>query len=197
MANSGFPVVVSAPSGAGKTSLCREVVRKDSGLVYSFSVTSRPRLASEREGEDYFFVSSEEFEERIRRGDFIEWTQIRRRYYGTPRKPLEQALNEGRTVLLDLDVHGARKIKGIFPDSVTVYILAPSLKDLEKRLRGRARDSEEEIQARLERASDEMRNIEEYDYVFVNESFEESVDRLRCIIEAERCRVKRRSKVSS
>lgn len=189
-----FPIVVSAPSGAGKTSLCRSVVGKDTSSVYSVSETSRPRLASERNGDNYVFVSREVFEEGIRNQDYIEWTEYRGCYYGTPRQPLEDALKMGLTVLLDLDVVGARKMKDIYATCVTVYVLAPSLKELEKRLKGRARDSEEEIKGRLQHASEEMKHIQEYDYIFVNEHFEESVERLRCIIEAERCRVNRRLK---
>ena len=196
---SGFPVVVSAPSGAGKTSLCRGVVEGNDGYVYSISVTSRPRLAVEREDKDYQFVTKEAFEEGIRRAEFIEWTEYQGSYYGTPREPLERALNEGKAVLLDLDINGARKMKKLFPSCVTIYVLAPSLKELENRLRGRARDPEEKIQARLESASEEMENIEEYDYVFVNDDFDRSVQRLQCIIEAETCRNKnwpKRRKVS-
>jgi guanylate kinase len=187
-----FPVVVSAPSGAGKTSLCRAVVGLISNSLYSVSVTSRRRLTSERDGEDYVFVSQETFEEGIRNREYIEWTEYRGSYYGTPREPLEHAFKRGLTVVLDLDVVGARKMKAAFPDCVTVYVLPPSLKELEKRLRGRARDSEEEIKARVKNASEEMKNIQEYDYVFVNERFEESVGRLKCIIDAERCRGRRR-----
>ena len=186
-----FPVVVSAPSGGGKTTLCRAVVELDPSCAYSVSATSRPRLAAERDGHDYHFLSREAFEDGIGAGRFVEWTEYRDRYYGTQRKSLEQALDAGRVVLLDLDSVGARTMRKLYPDCVTVYVLAPSMEELEKRLRGRERDSEEEIRGRLRAASDEMKNIREYDYVIVNERFEESVRRLRCIIEAERSRVSR------
>ena len=190
--NLAFPVVVSAPSGAGKTSICREVVRKYPECVYTISVTSRPRSATERDGEDYIFLSKKEFEKGIQRGDFLEWTEIRGRYYGTRKQYIEEALKAGKTVLLDLDIHGARKIKEVFPNSVTVYILGPSLEDLENRLKNRARDSEEEIDVRLRTASEEMMHVDEYDYVFVNIIFEESVERLWCIIEAEKSKTERK-----
>ena len=193
MTNSAFPVVVSAPSGAGKTSICREVVRKNPGCVYSISVTSRPRSITERDGEDYVFISKREFEEGIRKGDFLEWTEIRGRYYGTRKQSIEEALNAGKTVLLDLDVYGARQIREIFPNSISVYILGPSLEDLKARLKNRGRDSEEEIDVRLRAASEEIMHIDEYDYVVVNTIFEDSVERLGCIIEVEKCKVGRRS----
>jgi guanylate kinase len=187
-----FPVVVSAPSGAGKTSLCRAVVERDPQCLYSVSVTSRQRLISEADGRDYTFVTRQAFEEGIRQHRFVEWTEYRGSYYGTPREFLERAFKDGRTVLLDLDVIGARTMKAAYPGCVTVYVLAPSLKELEKRLRGRGRDSEEEIGGRLNDASAEMNHIQEYDYTFVNEDFQASVQRLHSIIDAERYRVKRR-----
>lgn len=189
---SGFPVVVSAPSGAGKTTLCLAVAGKDSGSVYSVSVTSRPQLDNEEEGENYFFMTREKFEEGIRKNEFIEWTEYRGSYYGTPRTQFEKALCEGMTVLLDLDAYGARNMKKLYPACITVYVLAPSKRELEKRLRKRGRDPEEEIRGRLEEAFEEMKDINDYDYAFVNENFEESVKRLCCIIEAEKCRVTRR-----
>ncbi|UCE18391.1 MAG: guanylate kinase [Gemmatimonadota bacterium] len=191
--NSAFPVVVSAPSGAGKTSICREVARAHPDCVYSISVTSRPRSATEQDGEDYVFISKKEFEEDIQKGQFLEWTQIRGRYYGTRKQSVEDALKKRKTVLLDLDVHGARTIQDVYSNTVSVYILSPSLKDLEKRLKDRGRDSEEEIAFRLRTATEEMKHIEEYDYVIVNTIFRESVERLRCIIEAEKCKIERKS----
>ena len=192
LVRSAFPVVVSAPSGAGKTTLCRAVVQKIPDSVYSVSVTSRPQLDTEQEGVDYSFMTREKFVEGIRKNEFIEWTEYRGSYYGTPRVHLEKALAAGKTVVLDLDVYGARKMKEVFPTCITVYVFAPSLQELERRLRGRERDSDKEIQGRLKDASQEIQHVKEYDYAFVNEDFEKSVELLCCIIEAEKCRVKRK-----
>jgi guanylate kinase len=160
-------------------------------MAYSISVTSRPRTDVERDGWDYHFVAGDEFDRRIQRSDFIEWTEYRGAYYGTPQRPLEEFLKEGLIVLLALDVNGARSLKKVYKDCVTIYILGPSMMDLEERLKKRARDSRMEIQARLAVAGEEMKCLGEYDYAFVNVDFDASIQRLHDIIEAEKCRVTR------
>ncbi len=180
--------IVSGPSGSGKSTLVREVLRSVPGLLFSVSYTTRAPRGSERDGEHYHFIGREEFEERIRRGEFLEWAEVFGQYYGTHRSYLDRAAAEGRDLVLDIDVQGARQLKRSVPDAVSVFVLVPSREELERRLRRRSEDAEEAIRRRLGEAARELAAYGAYDYLLVNDEVEPAARRLAAIIEAERLR---------
>jgi len=180
--------IISAPSGSGKSTLVSRLLASDSGLRFSVSYTTRKLRGSEKPGESYIYISRQEFKERILRGEFLEHAEVFGNYYGTNREVLEQAKREGKDLVLDIDVQGARQLKKGLPEAVSIFILAPSRDILEQRLRSRSEDSEEVIQRRLRDAAEEIRNYTQYDYVLVNHQVEESVGTLTAIIKAERVR---------
>lgn len=191
----GSLFVVSAPSGAGKTSLASRVLGEVEGLSFSISYTTRWPRPGERDGVDYHFVSQADFQRMIEQEAFLEYANVYGcNYYGTARDPVDRRLQGGEDVLLDIDVEGALKVMAARPDSVTVFVLPPSFSVLEERLRKRGLDGEEEIQRRLSAASREISAFHSYDYLIVNEDLEESVDALKSIIVAARCRKLRNSK---
>lgn len=189
---SGILFVISAPSGSGKTTLTNEVLRTVPGLEFSISYTTRPPRGSEKDGREYFFVSREEFEGMIRRGEFLEHAEVFGNYYGTARRFLDQAREHGKDLVLDIDVQGARQLKQKSADAVSIFILPPSREVLEKRLRDRSHaehvDSEPVIQRRLLSASKEIENYPNYDYILVNDRLDQSIDQLKAIVSAERLR---------
>jgi guanylate kinase len=187
----GTLFVVSAPSGAGKTTLCREVRLRVPGLAYSVSVTTRPPRAGEIDGVDFTFVDEDEFREMLARGEFAEWATVHGNLYGTRERALEDALAGGNDILLDIDTQGAAQLRARYPEAVLVFIVAPSLHDLEQRLRERRSDNEREIARRLERAREEIALWRRYDYLIVNRDVKEAMEYLAAIIHAERCRIVR------
>jgi guanylate kinase len=180
--------VVSAPSGSGKSTLVQELMRRVRNLRFSVSYTTRAPRGSEQNGRDYFFIGREEFEERIRKGEFLEWAEVFGHYYGTHLSELARASAEGVDLVLDIDVQGARQLKEKIPAAVSIFILAPSREILEQRLRARSQDSEPVIERRLREAAEEIRNYTLYDYVLVNREVEASVDTLVSIVKATRSR---------
>jgi len=180
--------IISAPSGSGKSTLTRELLERVPCLRFSVSYTTREPRGQERDGQDYFFVSREEFEERIRKGEFLEHAEVFGHYYGTHLGELDRAAAEGVDLVLDIDVQGARQLKGKLPAAVSIFILAPSRQVLEQRLRRRSQDSDEVIARRLRDAADEIRNYSLYDYVLVNREVASSVDTLVSIVKATRSR---------
>lgn len=182
-----FTIVVSGPSGAGKTTLVAELIQRDPALQRSVSCTTRAPRDGEEEGVAYFFLSDAEFEAQ-KKGNLIEWAEVHEHYYGTPRDAIEEALGKGLDVVLNIDVQGGRQVKKSFPDAVMVFILPPSFEVLERRIRGRATDSEDDIKLRLEDAREEIRALPAYDYVVVNDELDEAVDAMKAIIDSERCR---------
>jgi guanylate kinase len=180
--------IVSAPSGSGKSTLVKRLLQQDPRLRFSISYTTRKVRGAEKEGENYRYVSREDFEERMARDEFLECAEVFGNYYGTHRSCLDEAREDGADLVLDIDVQGARQLKERIPDAVSIFILAPSREILERRLRLRSEDSEEVIQRRLREAAEEIRNYERYDYVLVNREVEDSVAHLRAIVEAERIR---------
>jgi len=181
-------IVVSAPSGTGKTTLCEAVEAILPDLVHSVSFTTRPPRSDERDGEDYHFVDETTFMQMVKKGEFVEWALVHGHLYGTHRLALEKHFAEGKDVILDLDTQGAAQLQRIYPRGIFVFIIPPDLKMLEERLRQRGTDSEEEIQRRLEKAREEIKHYREYAYVIVNDVFEKAVRELSAIIVAERCR---------
>jgi guanylate kinase len=180
--------IVSAPSGSGKSTLVSRLLQADPRLRFSVSYTTRAPRGVEKEGESYHYISRAEFEERVARDEFLEHAEVFGNYYGTHRSCLEAARAAGADLVLDIDVQGARQLKERIPDAVTIFILAPSREILERRLRARSEDSEQVIQRRLREAAEEIRNYRRYDYVLINREVEESVARLRAVVEAERIR---------
>ena len=182
-----FVIVVSGPSGAGKTTLVAELVKRDTSLHRSVSCTTRPPREGEEEGVAYFFLTGAEFEAQ-KQGNLIEWAEVHEHFYGTPRDAIEKAFGRGVDVVLNIDVQGGKQVKKSFPDAVMIFILPPSFAVLEQRIRGRATDSESDIDMRLEGAREEIRALPVYEYLVLNDELEEAVGTLRAIIESERCR---------
>lgn len=189
----GLMLVLSSPSGAGKSTIARNLLDKDKGLSLSVSVTTRPRRDSEIEGVHYHFVSEVEFK-RLRDSDgLLEWAEVHGNYYGTPREAAEHALAEGRDMLFDIDWQGALQLQDkMSTDVVSIFILPPSFEELRARLNRRAEDTAEVIKKRLANAADEMSHWGEYDYVVVNEDLNIAFSSVKCIVEAERLRRDRR-----
>jgi len=187
----GLLVVISSPSGGGKTTICRSLLRAHPEYLYSISLTTRPRRLSEVAGRDYIFVSEEEFRRRADQGELAEWAKVHGHLYGTPKGPIERTIRERKVILLDIDVQGGMKIRRRYPQSVLVFILPPSLQVLETRLRGRFTENEETIERRLSIAQREMDYWERYDYVVVNEEVAETIASVEAIIKAEVSRVER------
>jgi guanylate kinase len=180
--------IISAPSGSGKSSLVRGVREVVPGLTFSVSYTTRAPRGDEQNGREYFFVSRPEFEEMIRKGEFLEHADVFGNYYGTARRFLREAEQEGKDLLLDIDVQGAAQIKGKIDGAVSIFVLPPNRQELEKRLRTRSLDAEEVIERRLVTASREIENYDKYDYILVNDRLDESIDVLKSILLAERLR---------
>ena len=182
--------IVSAPSGTGKTSLCKEVTRRVSNLSYSVSYTTRKPRSGEVDGKDYFFVSPEGFQKMVGEGLFIEWAEIYGNRYGTSKAFIERLMQEQVDILFDIDSQGARKILALYPECISIFVLPPSLHELGKRLQKRGTDAPETISSRLRLAEKEMQDAGFYRYTVVNDSFEDAVRKLKEIITAERRRRK-------
>ncbi len=188
----GLMLVLSSPSGAGKTTISRALLKRDDGLILSVSATTRPRRPGEIEGRDYYFVSPERFDEMVAGNEFLEHATVFGHRYGTPRAPVEQALAAGTDVLFDIDWQGTQQLAETAPrDLVRVFILPPSTRELEQRLRRRAQDPENVVQARMAKAADEISHWAEYDYIIVNRDMERSLSEVQSILAAERLRRER------
>ncbi len=185
----GLMLVLSSPSGAGKTSISRRLLADDTGIELSISVTTRKRRPGEVEGKDYYFVTNDDFHFMINNGDLLEHAKVFDHYYGTPTAPVMIAMAEGRDVLFDIDWQGTQQIADANRDDlVSVFILPPSTRDLEKRLLSRAQDAADVVAKRMARASDEISHYREYDYILVNSDLDQAVANVRSILEAERLR---------
>ncbi len=185
----GLMLVLSSPSGAGKTTISRRLLADDPGIAMSVSVTTRAPRPSEREGVDYFFVDHARFEAMVEAGELLEWATVFGHRYGTPRAAVEAALAEGRDVLFDIDWQGTQQLKETARDDlVSVFVLPPTTAELERRLRERAQDPEEVVAERMAKAADEMSHWAEYDYIVVNRALDTSVDEVRAVLAAERLR---------
>lgn len=181
-----FPVVMSAPSGTGKTTICRELAQLDPKLCYSISATTRPPREAEVDGRDYWFLSEAEFRRQIEAGELLEYTKVFGYYYGTPRKPFIESLDSDCDVILDLDCRGNKSIKAGYPEAVGIFLIPPSIAELKRRLERRGRLSEPELASRLEAAQDELKRWNEFDYIVVNEDLSSAIQRILEIIRVER-----------
>jgi len=190
----GLMYVMSSPSGAGKTTITRALLKENPELVISISATTRKRRAGEVHGQDYFFVEPDEFGKMVDNGEMLEHAKVFDNYYGTPRAPVEKALSEGKDVIFDIDWQGTQQLSEMArEDLVTVFILPPARAELEKRLRNRSKDtleSEADIRGRMAKAADEMSHYTEYDYVIINYDIDEAIHKAQTILDAER--IKRR-----
>ena len=180
-----FPIILSAPSGGGKTTIARELLRRRSDIGYSVSCTTRTPRPGERDGEDYHFLTRDEFSRRRSAGEFAESADVHGNLYGTLRSEISKVLTSGRHVIMDIDVQGARQLREAFPASVTVFVLPPSGEVLLGRLRARKTESPEQLVARLHSALQELAAVEEYEYVIVNDDLDHAVQRVSSILDAE------------
>jgi guanylate kinase len=180
--------IISAPSGSGKSTLVARLFRDVPGLRFSVSYTTRKPRGVEKDGVDYRFIAREEFEERLKSDEFLEWASVFGNYYGTHVSALDMARERGEDLVLDIDVQGAAQLKQKLPEAVTIFVLAPSRQILEQRLRSRSEDPDEVIVRRLNDAASEIRNYDRYDYVVVNDDLEKSAKTLASIVTAERVR---------
>jgi len=196
-ARRGMMFVLSSPSGAGKTTLSRMLLKSDPQVELSVSVTTRPKRPQEVNGRHYFFVDPARFREMVRKGELLEWAEVFGHRYGTPRKPVERALAAGRDVLFDIDWQGTQQLRERARDDlVSVFLLPPSVREMKRRLKQRAQDSDAVIRGRMAKAAGEISHWPEYDYVVINDDLERAFATLCAILQAERARRKRQSGLS-
>lgn len=191
MMDKGLIIVLSAPSGTGKSSICRKTLAACPLLEFSISHTSRSPRPSEADGKDYHFISREDFQRRISQSEFVEWVENYGNFYGTSIKSMNDVLDSGRDLLLDIEPRGAKAIKKKFPDAVFVFVLPPSLKELLNRLEKRGHESREAIKTRFAQAERELKEVLWYDYVIFNEDLETAIKQMIAIYRAEKCRISR------
>jgi guanylate kinase len=193
IARRGLMFVLSSPSGAGKTTLSRMLLKADRNVELSVSVTTRPKRPGEVEGRDYYFIDLPRFEAMVKKQELLEWAEVFNYRYGTPRRPVEKALRSGRDVLFDIDWQGTQQLREKARDDlVSVFILPPTIKELHRRLQRRAQDSRAIIVSRMAKAAGEMSHWPEYDYVIVNRDIDEAFAQVRAILAAERLKRERR-----
>jgi len=182
-------IVISGPSGAGKGTIIKELLKRKPDIVYSVSYTTRPKREGEENGKDYFFISKEMFEEMIKNGEFLEWAKVYDYYYGTSKEFVLKKLREGKDVILEIEIQGARKVREIFDrkNTIFIFIVPPSFKELKKRIEKRRRgETEEEIKKRLNFAKEEIKEAEKYDYIVINDDIDRAVEEVLCIINREK-----------
>lgn len=185
----GMMFVLSSPSGAGKTTITRRMLEMDRGITLSISATTRARRSNEIDGRDYHFITNAQFEEMVRKDEFLEHATVFDHHYGTPKHYVNDCLNRGQDVVFDIDWQGTRQLSRVSRgDLVSVFILPPSIAELERRLRTRAQDNDEVVARRMAKAAAEISHWQEYDYVLVNDDLEATIGKVRCILEAERMR---------
>ncbi|HPD82333.1 MAG TPA: guanylate kinase [Alphaproteobacteria bacterium] len=186
----GLMYVLSSPSGAGKTTITRALLKQNEKMMISISATTRPRRAGEVHGQDYYFVDIPQFNEMVDNGEMLEHAKVFGNYYGTPRAPVEKAMNEGKDVIFDIDWQGTQQLREMArEDLVTVFILPPSARELENRLRNRSKDTletEAQIRDRMAKSNDEMTHYSEYDYVLINRDIDRTLTQAQMILDAER-----------
>jgi len=186
----GLLIVLSGPSGVGKGIICQKLVEYFNAW-YSVSATTREKRDGEIEGKNYFYITKEVFEQKIKDNEFLEYATYNNNYYGTLKTKIDEKLNNKINVFIEVEVNGAKNIKSIYQDSILIYILPPSLEELEERLRGRNTEDETTIQNRMNITKEELKQIDIYDYVVVNDNLEKTIEKVKNIIESEKCKVSR------
>lgn len=197
MHNDGLLIVLSGPSGSGKDTVLAELFKLDIGLVQSVSMTTRKPRDNEKDGVDYLFVDEDCFVSAIEEGKMLEYAKYGNNYYGTPKAPVDNWLNENKVVVLKIEVQGAGNIRKLYPDAVSIFLTPPNKQVLEERLRNRGSEDEEDVRRRLDIACSELERICEYDYVVVNDDLMDAVRDVKTIIFAEKLKVSRRNKILS
>ncbi len=188
----GSLIIISGTTCAGKGTVVKELLKRHSDIALSISYTSRPMREGEENGVDYYFVSVDEFEKKIQNGDFLEYAKVQYgMYYGTPKREVKQLLEEGKDVILEIDVQGAQQIKKLFPETILIFIMAPSMVEVKKRIKARGKESNEQIIKRFQTAYKEINEIPKYNYVVVNDVLEDAVEKIEAIFISEKCRVDR------
>ncbi|MCD6160845.1 MAG: guanylate kinase [candidate division Zixibacteria bacterium] len=191
MMKPGLAVVISSPSGTGKTTICRKLLEKHDDFQFSVSATTRPARQNERDGIDYFFMTENDFSRNKKAGNFIETAKYLNHWYGTPIKQLKETIAYGKVVLLDIDIQGGKSIKKIMPDAVAVFLMPPSMTELKRRLKKRLTETTEAQKKRIETAAEELKSWTEYDYITVNNNLNVAVEQISMIIKTERLKTKR------
>lgn len=190
--NQGSLIIISGTTCAGKGTVIKKLLSLHNDIVLSISYTSRPKRASEIDGVDYYFVTKKEFEEKIANGDFLEYAQVHYGdYYGTPKKEVIKKLESGKDVILEIDVEGAKQIKEKFPETILIFIMAPSMEEVKRRIKMRGDENNEQIIKRFKRAYQEINQVNNYNYVVVNDDLEEAVKKVEAILISEKLRVDR------
>lgn len=189
MNKKGLLIVVSGPSGAGKGTICKEVLERRSDIFVSTSATTREPRNGELEGLNYFFITREEFEKKIEEDEFIEYAEVYKNLYGTPKETVLDKLNQGENILLEIDIQGALQVKKRYPEGVFIFILPPSMAELKSRIIGRGSETPESLERRFSSAYEEIEFVNQYDYYIINDQVKRAADLMESIIDAERCKV--------
>jgi guanylate kinase len=191
----GVPIVVSAPSGAGKTTICKLISKRIENVEYSVSATTRPARKDERDGINYYFLSREQFKDWIENDKLIEWAKVHNHYYGTPKEKFQKTIKTGKNIIMDIDVKGGMNIKKTYPNGIFIFLLTENIKILRKRLRERKTNSKASIEERIKNAEKELESINEYNYVVVNDTIENTLNTITSILIAEGCKTNRNKKI--